>query len=113
VGDPVALPVCPTETRSWTAWINAMPGPGATPTLIVTGEALLPDRASATLAAGPTDRKMPPSQRVMLDVVASDRAAGWQPIRLEISPALPEYASVIVGCEGSEVVVISPVETAQ
>ncbi|AKM11733.1 hypothetical protein AB433_10095 [Croceicoccus naphthovorans] len=109
----MATPVCPTETRGWAAWINAMPGPDATPTLIVTGEALMPEDATATLTAGPTDRMMPPGQRVTLAVEPSDQAAGWQSVRLEIRPALPAYSSVIVGCDGRTVAAISPVETAQ
>ncbi|GGD49138.1 hypothetical protein [Croceicoccus pelagius] len=112
-GEPMAVPVCPTETRGWEAWVNAMPGPDATPTLIVVGEALLPEKATATLAAGPTDRMMPPGQRVSLSVEPSDQAAGWQPLRLEIKPALPEYSSVIVGCGGNAIATISPVVTAQ
>jgi len=110
--EPVAVPVCPTETRAWQAWVNAMPGPDAQPTLIVVGEVLLPEKATATLAAGPTDRMMPPGQRVALSVAPSDRAAGWEQVRLEIRPALPEYSSVIVGCDGNEVAWIAPVEVA-
>ncbi|RVQ69310.1 hypothetical protein EKN06_03745 [Croceicoccus ponticola] len=111
--EAVAMPVCPIETRSWQAWINAMPGPDMRPTLIVKGEALLPEKASATLTAGPTDRMMPPGQRVTLSVEPSDRAAGWQEIRLDIAPALPDYASVIVGCGGNEIVRITPIEAIQ
>lgn len=107
-----ALPVCPTETRSWSAWINAMPGPDARRTLIVTGEVLLPDGATARLSEGPLDRMMPPGQRVALSVERAERAAGWQQVRLEIAPALPAYGSVIVGCGDSEVARITPVETA-
>lgn len=107
-----ALPVCPTETRSWSAWINAMPGPDARRTLIVNGEVLLPDGAIAKLSAGPLDRMMPPGQRVALSVERAERAAGWQQVRLEIAPALPAYGSVIVGCGDSEVARIAPVESA-
>lgn len=111
--EPLAMPVCPTETRGWTAWINAMPGPGAVPTLIVTGEALMPEHAEAVLTAGPTDRMMPPGQRVALSVVPSDRAAGWQPVRLEITPAQSAYSSIVIGCGGNEVASITSIETAQ
>lgn len=112
-GEPIAPPVCPTETRGWTAWVSAMPGPGATPTLIVQGEVLLPAGAEAKLTVGPTDRMMPPGQRVALSVAAADRAGGWQQVRLDLSPALPAYSSVIVGCDGNTVATISPVEVAR
>ncbi|WP_066556176.1 hypothetical protein [Croceicoccus bisphenolivorans] len=111
-GEAEALPVCPTETRGWAAWINAMPGPDAVPTLIVTGEVLLPENATATLAAEPTDRMMPPGQRVALTIAPADRASGWEQVRLEIKPALPAYSSVIVGCGGSQLATIAPIESA-
>lgn len=108
----MALPVCPTETRGWAAWVNAMPGTDAGPTLIVVGEALMPQQAEAELAAGATDRMMPPGQQVMLSIERSGRAAGWQPLRLEIAPSLPEYSSVTIGCDGNAIATISPVEVA-
>lgn len=112
-GEDVALPVCPVETRGWEAWVNAMPGPDAIPTLIVMGEALMPEKATAVLTAGPTDRMMPPGQRVTLSIEPSDRAAGWDQVRLEIKPALPEYSSVVIGCGGNTIATISPVMVAQ
>lgn len=111
--EPIAPPVCPTETRGWNAWVSALPGPGATPTLMIQGEVLLPAGAEATLTAGPTDRMMPPGQRAVLAVRGADRPGGWQQVRLEIAPALPAYSSVIVSCDGNMVATISPVETAR
>lgn len=112
VEDALAVPVCPTETRNWTAWINAMPGPDAVPTLIVQGEVLLPERATARLTAGATDRMQPPGQRFSLTVEPAEEAAGWQVVRGEIKPALPAYAHVIVGCDGAEIARIDAVITA-
>lgn len=111
--EQIALPVCPTESRGWSAWINAMPGPNAQRTLIVTGEVLLPDGASATLSEGPLDKMMPPGQRIALSIARAERAAGWQQVRVEIAPAQPAYSSVIVGCGGSEVARLATVDTAQ
>lgn len=111
--EAIAPPVCPTETRGWNAWVSVLPGPGATPTLIVQGEVLVPAGAEATLSAGPTDRMMPPGQRAVLAVRSADRAGGWQQVRLEIAPALPAYSSVIIGCDANMVATISPVETAR
>lgn len=104
-------PACP-ETRGWTAFINAMPGPGAVPTLIVTGEANLPAGRTATIVIGPTDRMMPPGQRFTLSLAPSSAPSGWQEVRAEIKPALSAYSSVIIGCEGQEVARITDIQTA-
>jgi hypothetical protein len=107
-------PTCPAETKEWSAFINAMPGPDAQPTLIVTGSALVPAGTTATLTAGPTDRAMPPSQRIVLALASSpDAAGGWQQLRAEIKPALPQYRSVIVGCDGNAVATITDIQIAQ
>lgn len=110
--EQVALPVCPAESRGWSAWINAMPGPDRQRTLVVTGEVLLPDGARATLNEGPLDRMMPPGQRIALSIARAERAAGWQMVRLEIAPAQPAYSSVVIGCGGSEVTRIATIDTA-
>ena len=106
-----AAPACP-ETRGWHAHINAMPGPGAVPTLIVTGEANVPAGRTATLTVGPTDRMMPPGQRFALSLVPSSGAAGWQEVRAEIKPAMNAYSSVIIGCDGQEVARITDIQKA-
>lgn len=106
-----AAPLCP-ETRNWSAHINAMPGPGAQPTLIVTGEANVPAGRSAMLTVGPTDRMMPPGQRFTLSLETSSDPAGWQPVRAEIKPALDAYSSVIIGCQGQEVARITDIQKA-
>lgn len=114
-GAPQPAATCPDETRQWAAWINAMPGPGpaAAPTLIVTGEVFVPAGTSATLSAGPTDRMMPPSQRFTLALSSRpDAPGGWQPVRGEITPALAQYRSVIVGCDGAAVATITDIQTA-
>lgn len=107
--EPVAM--CP-PSRDWQAWINAMPGPGARPTLIVTGEVDVPRGMVASLRTGPTDRMMPPGQRFTLELRPGSGPSGPQQVRGEIAPALPAYREVIVGCEGEAIARISPVETA-
>jgi|EndMetStandDraft_4_1072995.scaffolds.fasta_scaffold16912_4 type IV pilus biogenesis protein CpaD/CtpE len=99
---PAASTACP-ATRNWTAFINAMPGPGAQPSLIVTGEANVPGGMQAVLRPGPTDRMMPPGQRLVLATEPGGGASGWQPVRAEIAPALPTYREVIVTCDGQRV----------
>ncbi|WP_299306978.1 hypothetical protein [uncultured Croceicoccus sp.] len=109
----MAVPVCPTETRNWTAFVNAMPGPGARPTLIVQGEALLPERASVTLTKGPTNRMQPPGQIMRLSVEPSEEAAGWHPVRGEVEPGLPSYAYVDVVCGDAVIQRIEDITVAQ
>ena len=111
--EDVAAPACPTETRNWKAWVNAMPGPDARPTLIVQGEALMPEMSSVTMAEGPLDRRMPPGQRISIGAEPSQKAAGWQIARIDIAPALTEYREVVIHCDGAEVARVSPVEIAQ
>ena len=110
-GTEGAAAACP-ETRGWAAWVNLMPGPGATPTLIVTGEARVRAGSTVALTVGPTDRMMPPGQRFALNVVNGGGVAGWRAVRGEVKSALPDYREVIVGCDGVTVARISPVEKA-
>lgn len=111
---PEPTSACPATTRNWNAFVNAMPGPGARPALIVTGEVEVPRRGLAPeLIVGPTDRKFPPGQRFALRLARQAGApAGWRPVRAEIRPSLADYGEVIVGCEGQTIVRISPVEKA-
>ncbi|MCB2079258.1 MAG: hypothetical protein KDE55_16375 [Novosphingobium sp.] len=112
---PQTTVTCP-PTRGWNAWINAMPGPGAVPTLIVTGEVNLPPGTRAELSPGPLDRMMPPAQRFTLSLEPGPRGGpapgGWTQVRGEVKPALGEYRAVLVGCDGKEIAKISPVGTA-
>lgn len=114
---------CP-QTRNWAAWINAMPGPGDGPTLIVVGEVELPAGTVARLERGPTDRMMPPGQRFTLHLEASVEtgaetgakagggAGGWQPVRAEIVPAQMQYRSVMIGCNEQAIAEITDVKVA-
>lgn len=107
-----AAPRCP-QTRNWTAHVDAMPGPDARPRLIVAGEADVPQGFVATLRAGPTDRMMPPGQRVMLALEPGSGPQGWQPVRLESAPALPQYREVRIGCADEPVATITDIPVAQ
>lgn len=107
--EPVAA--CP-PTRNWTAWINAMPGAGAVPTLIVTGEAEIPAGMVATLTEGPLDRMMPPGQRFNLALAPGSGPSSWQQVRAEVKPAQTAYRMVLIGCDGKEIARIDEVGTA-
>ncbi len=110
--DTVNASYCPWETRGWKAWVNAMPGPDAQPTLIVMGEAHVPAGWRAVLIPGPTDRMMPPGQRFSVAMTADEASAGgWMEVRGEIRPALMEYRAVIIGCAGEAVATVEDVET--
>lgn len=106
-----AAPACP-GTRNWTAHVNAMPGPEARPSLIVTGEVDVPRGFVPVLRAGPTDRMMPPGQRMSLSLEAGSGPAGWQAVRAEVVPALPQYREVRVACGGATVAVLADIVTA-
>lgn len=110
-GQPGTDLACP-ETRSWNAYINAMPGPGARPTLLVTGEVNLPEGTTASLREGPLDRMMPPGQRFSLVVEPGSGPGGWQTVRASIVPALAQYRMVVIGCGGREVARIDQVGVA-
>jgi hypothetical protein len=93
---------CP-PGRDWRAWIDAMPGPGAQPRLIVSGQVDIPAGMTATLRPGPLDRMMPPGQRFTLELAPGGGPSGPQQVRGEVKPALPQYREVIVTCGGEAI----------
>jgi nitrous oxide reductase accessory protein NosL len=107
---------CPASTANWRAWVNAMPGPNARPTLIVIGDATVPTggyRMSLTLGA--TMRSEPAQQIVHLNVTPPDGMATQAIVTSEVRgdfPGLPRYGAVTIVCNGEQVGRISPVETA-
>jgi len=125
IDDPIGAPsACPVvESRDWSAFVNAMPGPGARPQLIVTGAVTLPTAGySVDLLPGPTDRSARPVQTVELVAIPPDGPAATVlsevDVRLTIpalsaQPGAPSpYLGVRVLCEGEELAFIAPVETA-
>ena|SRR5687768_3893124 len=105
-------PACPIASRNWVAFVDDMPGPGASPTLIVTGEVELAHEGySPRLTGGITDRRSPPGQRFKLSLVRDPGApAGWRSVRGELDRSLLQYGEVIVSCGSAPVARISPVE---
>jgi hypothetical protein len=65
---PAPVTSCPViESSNWAAWVNAMPGPGATKELIATGEVTMPTPGyTLTLTAGMADRSATPVQQLIL-----------------------------------------------
>ena len=110
---------CPiTSSRDWTAWLNAMPGPGAQPKLIVTGKVVTatggyqiafdpslqvtkryPAQAFATLNV------IPPSGPTTPAMVTQNVHWEW-PLNLQIG-------SVEIRCGNETLANITPVATAR
>ena len=108
---------CPIAGSSdWTAWVNAMPGPGASPTLIITGKLTVPTggyrvawRDLRVMESHPVQvvadlHVIPPSGGATQAIVTHDVRGQW--------PISPPVGSVTVTCGGRTLASISQVETA-
>lgn len=108
---------CPIAGSSdWAAWINAMPGPGARPTLIVTGNVTVPTGGyriewgdfrvaeSYPVQIFGELRAIPPSGGATQVVTTHDVRGEW--------PVDPPVGSVTVSCGERVLARIAPVETA-
>lgn len=109
-------PPCPVISSSdWAAWVNAMPGPGARPNLIVTGKVVLPSADWQASFVGSRVMESYPVQ-VVVELDATSNGAGVQiPVTREVRgswPSEPQVGSVTVMCRGRTLTRISPVETA-
>jgi len=112
--EPGALPCLAENARDGEAWINKMPGPGATPTLHVQFKVDARNGGDVfTLVFRAADRAMPPAYRY--DLVRT--SAGMLPAITEIAVSYqepnfvePELRAVIVSCDGAPLIEISPVE---
>lgn len=109
-------PPCPVvSSTDWRAWVNAMPGPGARPTLIVTGKVTLPS-AGWTIRWGDVRvlESYPVQVHAELDANPPSSIAG-PPQMQEVRGSWPSeqrVGSVTILCRGTAVARISPVETA-
>jgi hypothetical protein len=104
------------RSSDWQAWVNAMPGPGARPTLIVTGKVTVPSGGyrfawgdTQVLESYPVQivtelRPIPPAGAATQAIVTTDVRGEW--------PVSPPVGSVTVRCGGTVLARISPVETA-
>lgn len=106
---PEAAPVEETETcavlesRDWSAWVNRMPGPGAVPTLHVTGKVDVRSGGySFEWQEGPLDRSATPALRLKLVPKAPDGMATMaittEDVKFEKPLSGITYSRVIVGC---------------
>ena len=112
-----ARSACPILSSSdWAAWINAMPGPGAKPRLIVTGKVTVPTSGYRIEWA---DMRVAESYPVQifadLVVVPPSEAAAQLVSTLDVRgewPVDPPVGSVAVQCGDRPLARIAPVETA-
>ena len=108
---------CPIVASSdWAAWVNAMPGPGARPTLIVTGKVTVPtggyrvEWADFRVAESyPVQifgdlRVIPPNDSAIQVVVTHEVRGEW--------PMDQPVGSVTISCGNRVLARVSPVETA-
>lgn len=108
----VAMADCPVlDSRNWKAW-TASDGTGTT--LHVAGEVDYPTPGYETSwRLGPTDRAMPPGQRVYLDATAPGETVAQvvtpTPVTFQTPGAYVEYRTVIVLCGDTTLAEISPV----
>lgn len=105
---------CPLASSSnWQAWLNRMPGTDE-PKLHITGdiEFAEPD-LTASFNLGPLDRRMPPSQRILMTV---QRSEGTKKVRQNVSADFPvlaaDYRSIVIVCGSNEVATITEIEVA-
>ena len=117
IGD--AMDACPVlESSDWTAWVSAMPGPDATPTLHVTGKADMPTPGYRfSVEAGMADRSAMPVQRLILTATAPDGMV-TQVVTTETveysGPAITTtYGGVMIMCGGEALAEITDVMVAQ
>lgn len=109
---------CPViDSRGWTAYINAMPGPGAKPTLHISGEVDLPTPGfKVELIAGPADRMMPPGQRFSLAATKPEGMVAQvvtpTAVRYSGPPTYEKYRSITIGCGGKVLAHIENIQTA-
>lgn len=109
---------CPISGSSeWAAWVNAMPGPGSSPKLIVTGKVTVPTGGYAFAWRDLRVMESSPVQIVAdLEAIPPDTGATQALDTHELRgewPIDPPVGSVTVRCDDRVLARISPVETAQ
>lgn len=108
---------CPiTGSGDWAAWVNAMPGPGAQPKLIVTGKVTVPTGGyQPALELGAVSESYPVQATVIFHpnppAGPADQAVVTHEVRGEW-PMQPPVGSLTVRCGNQVLARISPVETA-
>ena len=105
-----------TDSRNWQAWVDAMPGPNARPTLIVTGKFTAPS-GGYTYRWGPPRvmESYPVQVSVQLMPIPPSGYASDALVDHEVRgewPMTPPVGSLTVTCGDKVLGRVSPVETA-
>lgn len=106
------------ESRGWAAWVNAMPGPGATRQLIATGEIVLPTPGyKVAVTAGAADRSATPVQQLILDLTPPSgpvaQVLTTESVRYQGPAISMTYRGVRIMCGGAMLAEITDVPVAQ
>lgn len=113
---PAAAGCAVADSRNWTAHINALPGPNAQRTLVVSGEVDLPTPGyTVTLREGPADRSAQPVQQLILETTAPSGMVTQVITPTEVSysgPALGAYSGINIMCGGASLATINEVPQA-
>ena len=105
------------ESSDWKAWVNRMPGIGATPILIVEGQVTLPTPGyTVELKLGRADRSMVPVQQLILQTTAPSgqvmQVLTPQTARLDTPAIVAKYKAVQIVCGGNVIAEITDVPDA-
>lgn len=105
-----------TGASDWTAWVNAMPGPGARPTLIATGKVTVPTGGNRFEWGDLRVMESYPVQIVAeLRTIPSEGAATQATVTHDVRgewPIDPPVGSFTLRCGDMVLAQVSPVETA-
>lgn len=115
--DKPALAECPViDSRDWTAWVDAEPGPDA-PTLHIRGTVDLPTPGyTYAWRVGLADRALPPGQHMHLDFSAPDGVVTQVVTSVDVAytgeATYAEYRMILVKCGGDVLAEITDVPVA-
>lgn len=106
------------DSRDWSAWINRMPGPGAAPTVHVSGKVdVRTGGYTFEWQEGPMDRSAVPALRLKLVAIAPDgmatQAITTQEVKYEAPALSMGYSRVIIGCGGTTLAEITDIMDVQ
>ena len=114
---PVANDCAVLESRDWEAWVNRMPGPGATPTVHVVGQVDV-NTGGYTFEweVGPMDRSMTPALKLELIPVKPDGMATMAITTEDVHYMGPvagsAYRSITITCGGETLAEITEIPDA-
>lgn len=113
--DATVTPCLAIASRSWSAWLDAMPGGGGT-RLNISGEVDLPSPGyKVSWIEGPADRAMPPGQRFMLvltpPVGMVAQVITPTTVKYEGRATYPAYRSIIIICGDKALTTITDIPT--